>query len=169
MMDKFKLILFYISLCTSALAEDNFQINFTGTVSDATCEIQADSKNPEIKLGELYNKDLEVAGSTTDWVSFNITLLNCPSAVKSVSARFSGTSDESDMTLYKSTGNAENIAVQLQDQNTQSVLSNGTVDTVNVISTGNAVFNLQARAKTPLGGVTAGTIESLIEMTFSYN
>jgi len=168
-MNKLILILSLILFCAGASAGGNIIVNFTGTVSDATCEIQTDSQNPEVNLGELYNKDLEEAGSASEWVSFNITLFNCPPALKTVSATFSGTPDGKDASLYKSTGDASNVAVELQDQNTQSVLGNGTVDAVNISSSGNAVFNLQARAKTVTGNVTAGTIDSLIEMTYTYN
>ncbi|WP_312414902.1 fimbrial protein [Pseudescherichia sp.] len=168
-MNKLILIFSWILLIAGASAGENIQVNFTGTVSDATCEIQTDSQNPEVNLGELYNQDLEEAGSASEWVNFNITLFNCPPALKTVSAAFSGTPDGNDASLYKSTGDASNVAVELQDQNTQRALGHGAVDTVNILPSGNAVFNLQARAKTVVGNVTAGTIDSLIEMTYTYN
>lgn len=168
-MKKIILLFFCVFYTATASAEEYVKVNFTGTVTDATCEIQTDSENPEINLGDLYNKDLADAGSASDWVTFNITLLNCPAGLNNVIAKFSGEADASDASLYRNTGDAINVAVELQDLNTQAVLKNGASDSAVILSSRQAVFNLEVRARTAVGNVTAGTIESLIEMTYSYN
>ena len=156
-----------------ALAGDA-SLNITGKVVASPCEVSTDSVSMDIDLGggkDLQTADLNAAGSSSAWIPFKVSLENCPAGTSSVTATFHGTSDAGDPeTLYSNTGTATNVAVQLEgkseepygDGKTSKIIIADAVD-------GKPTWDLQTRAFSKAGGVTPGTISSIITMSFSYN
>lgn len=157
-----------------ALAGDPVTLNITGTVVASPCEVSAASENMTIDLGggkDLQTADLNAAGSNSPWVPITVSLDNCPAGTSSVTATFHGTSDAGDpATLYSNTGTATNVAVQLEGKS-EEPYGDGKTSSITIADAtdGKPTWNLQTRAFSKTGGVTPGTISSVITMTFAYN
>ncbi|ELV2798029.1 type 1 fimbrial protein [Enterobacter ludwigii] len=159
--------------CHSVFADDPVTITVTGNVVASPCEVSAESKTMNIDLGggkDLQTADLNAAGAFSPWVPFSIVLQNCPAGTSSVTATFAGTADSADPeTLYTNTGTATNVAVQLEGEASEPY-GNGKTAKIDISSPSDKpTWNLQTRAFSKNGGVTPGTINSVITMSFAYN
>lgn len=156
----------------TAFAGDPVQIEVTGTVVASPCEVDDSNVGTvPVSLGELQSAALNAAGSASDWVPVNISLKNCPAGTSSVTATFTGTPDEADVeSLYANTGDAQNVAVQLEGIAGEKY-GNGKTATLQIADAvdGKPTWNLQTRAFSKNGGVTPGSISSVITMSFAYN
>lgn len=161
-------LLFLFVARYSCAGDNDIKVNFTGSISVVSCEVDSNSVAQTINLNRLYNKNLSDPGDASDWVPVNVTINNCTPAVSSVTATMSGTRDTDDNTLYKNTGDAKNVAVELQGTD-GTVYGSGSQVTLNVTSTSHsATFNLRTRAKTVLGDTTPGSILAVIQLSFNY-
>lgn len=166
----------YIAVgCTHyALAADPVTLNITGNVVASPCEVSTASQNMNIDLGggkDLQSADLNEAGSSSEWVPITVSLENCPAGTSSVTATFHGTADAADAeTLYTNTGTATNVAVQLEGK-AEEPYGNGKTSSITIADAtdGKPTWDLQTRAFSKNGGVTPGSISSVITMTFAYN
>jgi len=155
-------------------ASDPVTLNITGNVVASPCDVSAGNDNMTIDLGggkDLQAADLNAAGSSSPWVPITVSLENCPAGTSSVTATFHGTSDAGDPeTLYSNTGTATNVAVQLEGKSDEPY-GDGQTSSITIADAtdGKPTWNLQTRAFSKTGGVTPGTISSVITMTFSYN
>ncbi|VFS86539.1 P pilus assembly protein, pilin FimA [Kluyvera cryocrescens] len=83
-----------------------------------------------------------------------------------VTASFSGTSDSTG--YYQNQGTAKNIQLELQD-NSGNTLNTGATTSVQVDEASqSAHFPLQVRALSVNGGATQGTIQAVINVTYTY-
>lgn len=140
-------------------------ITVTGTVEQKTCTTPT---NVAVPLGTLYTNDFSASGTASSWQNFNLELTGCQ-GVTSVEATFHGTPDDSDPKLYKNSGDASNIAVDIQDKNAADIqFSDNTIKTVRADSSGNATLSLRARAVSTADTITPGSIESIITVTYRY-
>ncbi|EHG7612319.1 type 1 fimbrial protein [Citrobacter sedlakii] len=157
----------------TSYASDPVEIEITGTIVASPCEVSTDSKEMTIDLGngvDLQTSTLNAAGSGSPWVNFNVSVENCPPGTSSVTATFHGTADSADPdSLYTSTGDATNVAVQLQGVD-GSPYGNGKTSTLDIASAteGKPTWALQARAYSKNGGATPGSIAAHVTMTFTY-
>lgn len=168
-MKKIKALVVAASMLALPVLANTTTINITGKVIASPCSLsQGDSMS--VDLGQsLQAKDLETAGAGSTWVPFTLGLVSCPTGTTSVTATFSGTSDTSDATrLYKNSGTAGNIAVELQDDK-NTPLGNGSILTGTIDTSHAYTYNLKARAFTAQGGTTPGTIASEVMVAFTYN
>ena len=141
-------------------------ITINGKVVATPCTVS--TPTAEINLGTLYSADFVTAGSASAWQTFTLNLTNCPIGTSKVTATFSGSSDSSN-TYYANTGNATNMAIQLADSDGNN-LKNGSSKTVAVSdSTKAAALNLEVRAITTQGQATQGSIQSIINVTYTYS
>lgn len=163
------LLIFTLFYYLPVLAGDNdIAVNFSGDVYDSACQIAPDSDNQTVDLGRLYNSQLETPGEATDWVPVSIKLVNCPSGSQIVTARFSGTPEPGATQYYKSTGDAENVSVELQSS-TGDELGNGATKTIIINGDSHsAAFDLKTRAISVQGAATVGSLESIIQIAFNY-
>uniref|UniRef100_UPI003CD01214 fimbrial protein n=1 Tax=Escherichia coli TaxID=562 RepID=UPI003CD01214 len=102
------------------------------------------------------------------FTSFSGSLVSrIPGAVQSVvTAIVTGSTDNTG--YYKNEGTAENIQIELRDDQ-DATLKNGDSKTVIVDEiTRNAQFPLKARAITVNGNASQGTIEALINMIYTW-
>lgn len=152
---------------TSAKA-DPVTLNITGNVVASPCQITSDSVTKSVDLGQsIQASSLQTAGSASDWVNFDINIDTCPAGTTKAIMTMHGTADTlSTGDLYKSTGTATNLGVQLQSQ-AGDQLGDGKSITGNIAS--NAyTYKLRARAYSTNGGVTPGNISSVVTATFVY-
>ncbi|AHG19985.1 fimbrial protein [Chania multitudinisentens RB-25] len=140
-------------------------ITINGKVVAKPCTVSTVSTT--VDLGDLYTFNLLSAGAFSEWKSVTLSLTNCPVGTSKVTATFSGTADSS-RSYYANQGAARNIALQLADSSGVN-LPNGSTRVVTVNDASKAAnVVLQVRAITPNGNVTQGSIQSLINVTYTY-
>lgn len=155
-----------ITLATSspALQAADVTITVNGKVVAKPCTVS--TTNATVDLGDLYTFSLVSAGSSSAWHSVALNLSNCPVGTSRVTASFSGTADATG--YYQNQGTAGNIQLELQDDG-GTTLNTGATKSVQVDeSTQSASFPLQVRALTVNGGATQGTIQAVINVTYTY-
>ena len=145
-------------------------LNITGTIKASPCTVSDNGGSGiSVNLGDnIEATSLAAPSSASGWVQFNIPMSNCPTTTQQVSAAFSGTVAEESATLYKSTGTASRVQIELQDSagNNQG---NGTtlIQPVNA-TTHEATFPLRVRAYSSQGGATPGSILGRVVVSFTY-
>lgn len=153
-----------LALASAPLQAADVTITVNGKVVARPCTVS--TKNATVELGDLYTFSLVSAGSASAWHGVSLDLSNCPVGTSRVTASFSGAADTTG--YYKNQGTAHNIQLELQDDS-GTTLNNGTEKTVQVDDpTQSAHFPLQVRALTVNGGVTQGTIQAMITVTYTY-
>lgn len=138
----------FLGLCLglttySALSADSV-IKISGRVLDYGCTVSSDSLNFTVDLQKNSARQFPTTGSTSPAVPFQNT------------------------GYYKNEGTAENIQIELRDDQ-DAALKNGDSKTVIVDEiTRNAQFPLKARAITVNGNASQGTIEALINVIYTW-
>lgn len=119
-----------------------------------------------VNLGDLYTRNLQQPGSASGWHNITLSLTDCPVETSAVTAIVTGSTDNTG--YYKNEGTAENIQIELRDDQ-DATLKNGDSKTVIVDEiTRNAQFPLKARAITVNGNASQGTIEALINVIYTW-
>lgn len=150
--------------CMAARAAD-VTITVNGKVVAKPCTVF--TTNATVDLGDLYSFSLISAGAASAWHDVALELSHCPVGTSRVTASFSGTADSTG--YYKNQGTAQNIQLELQDAS-GNTLNTGATKTVQVDdATQSAHFPLQVRALTVNGGATQGTIQAVINITYTYS
>lgn len=141
-------------------------ITINGRVVATPCTVS--TTQATVNLGDLYTFDFTTAGSVSSWQPVTLSLTNCPVGTSKVTAKFSGVSDAGG-NYYLNQGGARNISLQLADSEGVN-LPNGSTKIVKVNDSSlSASFVLQVRAITPNGNTTQGSIQSLINVTYTYS
>lgn len=149
---------------SSALRAADVTITVNGKVVAKPCTVS--TRNADVDLGDLYTFSLLSAGSSLAWHGVELDLINCPVGTSRVTASFSGTADATG--YYQNQGTARNIQLELQDAGGKT-LNTGATTTVTVDETSqSARFPLQVRALSVNGGATQGTIQAVINVTYTY-
>ncbi|MDV7021134.1 fimbrial protein [Atlantibacter subterranea] len=155
----------------NAFAGDIVPISVTGRIVAGPCEVASDSINKTVDLNngkKLTPNMLNTAGETTDWVPFDINLINCPDTTKKALMTLSGTADDTyPDDMYKNSGAnaATNIAIQLQTS-TGEQAGNGKVLSGDIL---NKAYSYHMKARVYSKGVaTAGKIASVVTVSFTY-
>ncbi|CAM7491158.1 MULTISPECIES: fimbrial protein [Enterobacter] len=153
---------------TSAQAGDPVTLNITGNVIASPCQVSSDSITKSVDLGQnIQASSLQTAGAATDWVNFDINLNSCPAGTTKAIMTMHGTADlNNPADMYRNTGTATNLAVQVQSQAGEQL---GNTKTISGTIASNAyTYKLRARAYTQNGGVMPGSISSVVTATFEY-
>lgn len=104
----------------NAMAVDG-EINFNGSVIDTACTMDVGTGNKmTVDLGEVAKSSFTGVGSETTATEFNLSVKDCPAAVKSATVKFDGTSYNGDNTALAldapETGTAATgVGVQIKD------------------------------------------------------
>ncbi|WP_302796255.1 fimbrial protein [Hafnia paralvei] len=93
----FKKTTFCLALSLAGLASASVMaadgtVNFKGKISDAPCSVSIPSSNQVVDLGTVPAADLNASGLKSTAKNFQIDLLNCSAAAKSVTVTFGGSS-----------------------------------------------------------------------------
>lgn len=140
-------------------------ITVNGRVVAKSCTIS--TVNTNVALGNISTFSLVNAGSTSAWHTVNLSLTNCPIGTSRVTAKFTGTSDSTG-NYFKNAGSAGNIALQLADSSGNNIQNGGSLTNAVNDSNVSTNFALQVRAISPAGSVTQGTIQSTIDVTYTW-
>lgn len=147
---------------------DPININITGNVVASPCVVNNSVSDLNVDLGKtIQAATLEVAGSGTTAVPFNLALTACPAGTSNVKVTFTGTADTTQTTMYKNTGTATPLAVELSSGST--ILGNNGTLTQTVQTDKTVTYALSARAVTSTGSVTPGSINAVVQANFTYN
>ncbi|MGK0599232.1 fimbrial protein [Yokenella regensburgei] len=162
------LAMFFIS--GSLFAGDPLTLNVKGKIVAAPCQISSDSVEKTVLLTEAQGvraSAMYTPGSATDWVAFDFNIERCPAGTVQATMLFSGAADSAGPDdLYQNSGNAGNIAIQLQTIAGQP-LGNGKSLTGVIINDGYR-YHLRARAYSQEGRVTPGTVNAVVTVTFTW-
>lgn len=148
---------------------DPININITGKVIASPCVVNNSESNLNIDLGtSIQARSLVDAGAGTTPTPFNLTLTECPLGTSNVKVTFTGTAAEAPQTdMYLNTGAATPLAVELSSGST--ILGNNASLTQGVQADKTVTYALSARAVTPTGSVTPGSIIAVVQANFTYN
>lgn len=159
-----------VLLCDTATAGDLVAVNINGKVVAAPCQVSSDSVAKTVVLTGAQGvraSSLYTPGSATDWVPFDFTIESCPVGTMSATMLFAGDADsDGPDDLYRNTGSAGNIAVQLQSSEGAPLGNNKTLS--GTIANRGYIYHLRARAYSAQGKVTPGTINSVVTVTFTW-
>ena len=137
---------------SASLRAADVTLTVNGKVVARPCTVS--TVNATVELGDLYTFSLIGAGSASAWHSVALDLSNCPVGTSRAKATFSGT--------------AGNIQLELQNED-GTTLNNGSSQSVQVDEASqSARFPLQVRALSVNGGATQGTIQAVINVTYTY-
>ncbi|WP_239667346.1 fimbrial protein [Franconibacter helveticus] len=159
-----------LMVCSTATRADPVTVNINGNVVASPCDINSDSVTKTIDLGNgspIQASNLQTAGSYTNWVLFDINIVNCPAGTTKATIQFHGSPDaNSPADMYANTGTATNVAVQLQGTGGQQ-FGDGKTFTATIANSAYS-YHLRTRAYSTNGGVTPGTISAVVTASFTY-
>ncbi|NLU19061.1 MAG: type 1 fimbrial protein [Serratia liquefaciens] len=139
-------------------------ITVNGRVVAKPCTVSTPSAT--VDLGDLFTFNYIQAGSGSAWHPVTLNLTNCPIGTSRVTAKFTGTTDSTG--YYKNQGGATNLQLELQDTSGNN-LNNGKTKAVQVDdSTQSASLPLQVRALSVNGNAKQGSIQAVINVTYTY-
>lgn len=154
-------LLFTITLAAHAV---DVTITVNGRVVAKPCTVSTPSV--QVNLGDLFSFNFTQPGSGSAWHPITLNLTNCPIGTSRVTAKFTGTTDSTG--FYKNQGGATNLQLELQDTNGNN-LNNGKTKAVQVDdSTLSASLPLQVRALSVKGNPKQGSIQAVINVTYTY-
>lgn len=150
---------------------DPVNINITGKVVASPCTVNNGNSDLNVDLGTTIQASSFVnAGDATPPKGFNLSLTGCPVGTNNVTVTFTGTAASAPQTtMYKNTGTATSLAVELSITDLGTILSNNVSITRPVQAGRTVTFPLSARAVTSTGSVAPGTIVALVQANFTYN
>ena len=150
---------------------DPVNINVTGKVVASPCTVNNGNSDLNVDLGTTIQASSFVnAGDATPAKGFNLTLTGCPVGTNNVTATFTGMAASAPQTtMYKNTGTATSLAVELSISDLGTILSNNASVTRPVQVGRTVTFPLSARAVASTGSVAPGTIVALVQANFTYN
>ncbi len=168
-------LLFIAALSSAAnAANESTVINITANVVASPCEVI--TKNINMPLGDIQASALQTATAATEWTPMDsnttIKLANCPAGTTEVLITFTGTPDPnggigSFLNADTGTGAATNVSVQLKQTGaTDPIKNNEVIDLP--LQSGAALIPLSARLYSKSGGVTPGSVSSVINVAFAY-
>lgn len=143
------------------------QITIKGRVVATPCTVE--TTKTSVDLVNISLSELASSGAVTSWHPVLLKLASCPSGTSKVTARFSGTADPNNSKYYKNLGTATNVQLELQDENNTSLGPNTTKEVAVDDSSKSTAFQLKVRVITTQGGATQGTIQAVINVTYTYS
>ncbi|MGX5099390.1 fimbrial protein [Enterobacter asburiae] len=162
------LILLALGLLSTAYAED-IQIAMTGNIYANTCSVDTASQNLTVDLGQAVAGNFKDVGDTGEWKAFDLTLSKCPSTTTLATATFMGQADAAHPNKFANTGSAGGLALELADRPDNMLIAPQASFSALVNQSDHTVdFPLAARYYTTSMPVSAGTFNSVIQVTFTY-
>ncbi|EAA0892428.1 type 1 fimbrial protein [Salmonella enterica] len=144
-------------------------VTFTGTVSDAPCNIAAEYVDQTVPFG-LISKSYLNAGNEV-MKDFKIVLEKCDIAtLKNVGITFYGPNNATGTEMQTTSGEAKNVAVRLALAGGDNItLGTATKDLPLIAGTNTLQFTAYAKkAAGAAGDVTEGKFESVADFRMSY-
>ncbi len=99
------------------------QIEFSGSITDTSCNIDSTSANQIVDLGKWASSYFTGAGSETTKTAFHIKVKDCPATVTKVSVLFDGTRDSNNSNLLAVNGGAQGVAIKLYEDDKEKTFT----------------------------------------------
>lgn len=148
-------------------------INFTGTITDATCKVTPGSANQTVALGTVSSSSFTSAGSQSSPTKFSIVLTQCPASAASARIKFDGPADATNsnlVALTSGTGVATGVGVGIYESNGTTQIPVATASASKTLSTSSdTTFSFIAKYVSTTATVTAGTANAVSNFTVTYN
>lgn len=168
-----------MGLASSAMAQDG-QVNFTGKIIEAGCQINGSvTSSQEVKLGEVSKTAFAgTAGTTAATTKFSLVLTACPADLlgKPVAVKYDGTPDTLNNDYLQITGYgtddiAKGVAIQLLNSDNSELPLGTESKSVTLASDAAEETNLDffARYIATEDEVTAGNADGVVNFTLTYN
>lgn len=142
-------------------------MNISANLIAGACNVDPNTINDTITFEDLYTGKIKQAGGSSNWQPVQVLLTACPVGTTGVTMSISGTPSE-DNKYFANSKEAKNVVLQLTDATYTNNYSNGSVVKTAVDGNNNAEFDLAARIYSPQGGATAGSFESVVMLSFTY-
>lgn len=146
-------------------------VNFTGQITEESCDVTTDSKNKTVDLGSWAKSYFSDHNETTPR-EFKINVEECPDSVTSVAVLFDGAKNAADSTLLQLTqGNntASGVGVRLYNSDRATVIKPGSVSTSAAPDNGNAELTFYAGYIADGAEVQAGEANAVSNFLMVYN
>jgi major type 1 subunit fimbrin (pilin) len=173
-----------------SITVDGGKINFTGAIVAAPCAVDNTSDGQTVRLGQVPTNRLNTKGDTSSTVPFTIKLIGCDLAsaddsnqdatisYTSASITFNGSTVGDDTTLAiqsaasgagDTTSAAQNVGVQIYDNNNQIVKVDGSTATPShKLLNGTNEIPFSAAYIATADGVVAGSANSTVNFQVNY-
>ena len=142
-------------------------VNISGTVINASCDVDLESENQRVEMGDISPAEFPTQGATSSAQKFAVQLRVC--SASEVMTSFSGSAqDPADNSLLALSGDspATGLAIQVLDDSGEAMDISRTH--VTTLSGSNPRLNYQLRYKSTADVVTTGDASGTLFMTFSY-
>lgn len=159
-----------LAFTTSAFAAG--QINFTGEIVNAACDIKINNSSNEVVLGKWPTSMFKVAGDKSTPANFTIDVANCVAGNYQVN--FAGTADATNAKLLKASA-ATGVGIAIANANSTSNLvnlntvvgadSNAALTVSGTGATAAGTLPLQAFYQATGSTVTAGKADATVSIT----
>lgn len=152
-------------------------INVTGNIVDGSCDIDTDSQNINVELGNVQASSFGQKGDISNPVPFNITLKNCTSSVSEAQIMFIGISEPDSLGLLKLTqeaGVAKNVAIRIREPyfgdatNLVTIPLNQMLDASDHVSAGDNTLTYTLSYEATATPVTVGTGNAVMYFDLYY-
>lgn len=148
-------------------------INFTGEISEVSCNVSTASSNQSVDLGKWAKSYFESRTETTE-TPFTISVKDCPASVSTVSVLFDGDKDSGDPTLLKvAADGATGIGIKLYEADRNTPVTIGSISRPVSVTTatdgGYADLNFFASYKSDGEEIKAGKANAVSNFVMVYN
>lgn len=174
-MEKMKIIAIVLALSIPAsysYAATQGEVEFTGKLVAETCKIETDKENIKVTLPTLSTQTLNSGGMVAGSTEFEISVVECPTAITSVAAHFEAIGSSGG---NAATGNLKNTASANAAKNVEVRLYNADEKQLLLGNTGVAFPVKDAKATLRYYGgyfstaaTTAGDVKATAMYTLSY-
>ncbi|MCF8578484.1 type 1 fimbrial protein [Enterobacter ludwigii] len=157
-----------LGLASHACA-DEIQVLMQGNILANTCSVDSASQNLTVDLGQAASGDFKDIGDTGVWKNVDLTLSKCPATTTLATATFHGQADGAHPTKFANNGTAGGLALELADRQDHILIAPLASFSVLINQSDHtADFPLAARYYATSMPVTAGTFNSVVQVTFTY-
>ncbi|MBF4180416.1 fimbrial protein [Lelliottia nimipressuralis] len=150
-------------------------LNFSGSVVDQTCAIDATDKTLTIDFGTASLATFNADGGSSEQKTIKINLASCPATVTSATVTFTGqqatNGDNSYLATVTDAGAATNVAIQFADATGATPIDLNTASAATPIVEGDNTLAYTAMLANPTGTATpatAGTISATAQYSINY-
>lgn len=157
---------------TFVSANDTGTVQFSGAVSDGSCQIPANQMNKIIDLGAISLAQINAASSGQSLkqqpLQFDVSL--CPASVTNVAVKFDFTPDTTNGQYIEQNGDASGVLFGITDATDNLIANTGQVNAVAPVAAGSATVNAKIQAfRIGTENGVAGSLDSTATVTLITN
>lgn len=167
-MKNIALALIAVASVTGAMNAVAGTVNFTGTITDNTCNFNNGASDLSVPMGAVSSKDFSASGTTSGNKPFTLIFTGCAGTANNLAVRFSGESTtEGYLKIGTGAEAAQNVALGIYDDKNNLVrIGSDTADYA--ITSGNVSIPLVAKYVATAATVSPGTANASAVFTALY-